>query len=41
MQNTINHMIEHHPNTEWMVNVIFLMDPEALIFAKDYVAKKT
>lgn len=33
-------MIEHHPNTEWIVNVIFLMDQEALIFAKDYVARK-
>jgi hypothetical protein len=33
-------MINHHPNHDWLVNVIFMLDPDNEIFAKDYMPPK-
>lgn len=40
MQKTYEHILGHHPNHEWLINVIFMMDPANEIFAKNYEPPK-
>lgn len=40
MRATLDHLLVHPPDKEWLVNVLGLIDPQNEVFAKCYVPPK-
>lgn len=40
MRITMDHIQDHPPNSEWILNVLGIFQPDCEVFAKDYVAPK-